>query len=130
MDTVDRATRSRQNRTTERRLRAYPASAGVSGWQLHPRIIGTPDFAFPGPRLALFVDGCFWHGCPECARGHLPRSNTAYWHPKIARNQARDRAVTAQLRRRGWSVLRIWEHDLADDPLSVIDAVRTALRSR
>ncbi|MEW6301828.1 MAG: hypothetical protein AB1705_00040 [Verrucomicrobiota bacterium] len=70
-----------------------------------------PDFVFPKLRVAVFVDGCFWHGCPLHAT--KPRSNAAFWRKKLASNQARDRLVTRTLRRRGWRVLRIWEHDLA-----------------
>ena len=70
-----------------------------------------PDFVFPKLRLALFVDGCFWHACPRHAT--KPRNNAAFWRKKLAANQARDRLVTRALRQRGWRVLRIWEHELA-----------------
>jgi DNA mismatch endonuclease (patch repair protein) len=70
-----------------------------------------PDFVFPKLKLAVFVDGCFWHGCPR----HFiqPRGNAAFWRKKIAANQARDRLVNRMLRRMGWKVLRVWEHELA-----------------
>ncbi len=70
-----------------------------------------PDFVFREVRLALFVDGCFWHGCPKHAT--QPRSNAVFWRKKFAANQARDRLVNRALRRSGWRVLRIWEHELA-----------------
>ena len=66
-----------------------------------------PDFVFPRERVAVFVDGCFWHGCPRCYT--RPKSNRKFWDAKVARNQARDRRVTRQLRADGWSVCRIWE---------------------
>lgn len=71
----------------------------------------TADLVFPGPRVAVFVDGCFWHGCSE----HFapPRTNASYWEPKIARNKARDLAAIAALQRAGWVGLRIWEHEEA-----------------
>ena len=69
-----------------------------------------PDFVFPQRRTAIFVDGCFWHGCPQHAT--WPKGNAAFWRKKIAGNIARDRRVTRTLRRAGWRVLRIWEHDL------------------
>ena len=69
-----------------------------------------PDFVFRAQRLAVFVDGCFWHGCPLHAT--QPKQNAAFWREKIAANQARDRFVTRTLRAQGWRVLRIWEHDL------------------
>jgi len=69
-----------------------------------------PDFVFRQARLAVFVDGCFWHGCPK--HGTKPKGNAVFWKKKFARNQARDRLVNQTLRRTGWRVLRIWEHDL------------------
>jgi DNA mismatch endonuclease (patch repair protein) len=70
-----------------------------------------PDFVFRRARLALFVDGCFWHGCPKHAT--QPKGNRAFWRNKFARNRARDLLVTRTLRSAGWRVLRIWEHELA-----------------
>jgi DNA mismatch endonuclease (patch repair protein) len=66
------------------------------------------DIVFPRPRLAVFVDGCFWHCCPE--HGGRPKANAEYWTPKLARNVERDRQTDARLRSAGWTVLRIWEH--------------------
>jgi DNA mismatch endonuclease (patch repair protein) len=70
-----------------------------------------PDFVFPKLRLAVFVDGCFWHACPVHAT--QPRNNAAFWRRKLAANTARDRAVNRALRASGWRVLRLWEHELA-----------------
>ncbi len=66
---------------------------------------------FRAERLVIFTDGCFWHGCPRCKK--FPSSNVSYWDSKISRNRKRDRATNAKLRRQGWIVLRLWEHDLA-----------------
>jgi DNA mismatch endonuclease, patch repair protein len=77
-----------------------------------------PDVVFTRARLAVFVDGCFWHCCPE--HGTTPRPNSAYWRPKLARNVARDREVDAGLAAEGWQVLRAWEHE---DPARVGDDV-------
>ena len=74
-------------------------------------LFGKPDFTFRRERVAVFVDGCFWHGCPR--HGTMPAGNRAFWQAKLARNAERDRAVTRALRKAGWKVLRIWEHDLA-----------------
>ena len=74
------------------------------------KLPGKPDFVFPKPRLAVFVDGCFWHGCPKHAT--WPKTNRAFWRKKIARNRARDREVGHALRRMGWRVIRVWEHGL------------------
>jgi DNA mismatch endonuclease (patch repair protein) len=77
-----------------------------------PRLLRVKvDFVFPRPKVAVFVDGCFWHGCPQHAT--KPRHNAAFWRKKLAGNKARDRRVTRTLRRAGWRVLRLWEHELA-----------------
>ena len=84
------------------------------------------DIAFPKERLAVFVDGCFWHQCPE--HGSVPSSNEAYWFPKLARNVARDERVTKTLEASGWAVLRIWEHEPADEAVAVVAAKLSELR--
>ena len=77
-----------------------------------PRLLRVKaDFVFRQTRLAVFVDGCFWHACPKHAT--QPKNHRAFWRKKFARNKARDRLVTRALRRAGWRVLRIWEHELA-----------------
>jgi DNA mismatch endonuclease Vsr len=72
-----------------------------------------PDFVFQEARVAVFVDGCFWHGCPRCYV--RPRGNAAFWRKKLATNRARDRRVNRALRRLGWRVVRIWEHELRNE---------------
>jgi DNA mismatch endonuclease (patch repair protein) len=98
------------NKATELRLIALLRAARITGWRRNSTLFGKPDFVFPQHRLAVFVDGCFWHGCPLHAS--QPKQNAAFWREKIARNQARDRLVTRTLRKAGWRVLRIWEHAL------------------
>jgi DNA mismatch endonuclease (patch repair protein) len=88
---------------------------------------GKPDFIFPKQRLAVFVDGCFWHGCRWHCR--MPKSRRNYWKPKIARNKKRDREVTRQLRRCGWKVFRVWEHALKR-PVKMLGHVKVILASR
>jgi DNA mismatch endonuclease (patch repair protein) len=105
------AVRSQGNRATELKLIALLRRHRISGWRRHQRVFGKPDFVFPKLRLAVFVDGCFWHACPLHVR--RPRNNTAYWRKKLAANKARARKVTRTLRAAGWRVLRIWEHELA-----------------
>lgn len=105
------AIRKSGNRSTEWKLGSALIRAPISGWVIHERsILGCPDFWFEQQRLAIFVDGCFWHGCKKCC--HLPKQNISYWHPKIAGNVARDRSQTSRLRRSGIQVMRIWEHNL------------------
>lgn len=87
-----------------------------------PGRVVRPDVAFPPARLAVFVDGCFWHACP--VHGNQPRANSYYWRPKLARNVARDRAVDEALGAAGWRVLRAWEHEPTPE---VADRVQRAL---
>lgn len=82
------------------------------------------DLVFPSQRVAVFIDGCFWHGCPM--HGRIPKTNTAWWDEKIRRNRARDSSTTDLLRAAGWTVLRFWEHE---DPEVVASDVERAVRS-
>lgn len=79
------------------------------GVRVEPNLRRTADVALKGLRLAIFVDGCFWHGCPE--HSHMPKANVDFWRAKIARNVERDAETNDTLRARGWTVLRIWEHE-------------------
>jgi len=72
--------------------------------------MGKPDFVFPKLKLAVFVDGCFWHGCPK--HGRTPKTRTSFWFAKITGNKARDKRVNHLLRAKGWKVFRVWEHEL------------------
>ena len=103
--------RSRGNKNTELALAELFRTHRITGSRRHQQMPGKPDFIFRKLRLAIFVDGCFWHGCPKHSR-HVRKSG-AYWRKKLTANQARDRLVTRTLRREGWRVLRIWEHELS-----------------
>ncbi len=83
------------------------------------------DVVFPRLRVAIFVDGCFWHGCPE--HGTKPRRNAEYWETKIARNRARDADTDARLRAAGWTPVRIWEHEPPDQ---AADQIEQLIRAR
>jgi DNA mismatch endonuclease (patch repair protein) len=98
------------NKDTELRLIGLMRAAGIRGWRRKAAVFGKPDFVFPRERVAVFVDGCFWHGCP--IHGTQPKQNAVFWLTKIAKNRARDRLVNRELRKAGWRVLRIWEHAL------------------
>lgn len=102
--------RSRGNQATELALAKLFRRHKITGWRRNQKVFGKPDFIFPKHKLAVFVDGCFWHGCPK--HGTQPKGNAAFWRKKISRNQIRDRLVTRTLRKAGWRVLRIWEHEL------------------
>lgn len=100
----------RGNKETEVALLKLLRAAGLKGWRRHLPLFGKPDFTYPQKRLVIFVDGCFWHGCPK--HSNLPVNNRAFWRLKLSANKVRDRLVTHALRSQGWRVLRIWEHEL------------------
>ncbi len=118
--------RGRGNRDTELAVLRLLRERRITGWRRHLPLPGRPDFAFRGVRLALFVDGCFWHQCPRCS--NVPENNREFWQLKLARNVARDRAVTRTLRSAGWRVLRLWEHELRRPPV-VVRRIERALAS-
>jgi len=103
--------RGRGNKDTELALAKLLRRHGITGWRRNQPVFGKPDFVFRQVRLALFVDGCFWHGCPKHAT--KPANNRAFWRRKLSSNKTRDRLVTRTLRKTGWRVLRLWEHELA-----------------
>jgi len=123
-DTVDRRTRSyvmsrirkTGNKSTELRAIAVLRAHGIKGWIRHPRsIIGTPDLYFPKKRLAVFLQGCFWHGCSHCTWGKTPKSHPEYWLPKLENNRRRDARVRRSLQRAGYRTTWIWEHELRSE---------------
>jgi DNA mismatch endonuclease, patch repair protein len=103
--------RGRGNSATELRLIRIFRNHRIKGWRRNIPLFGKPDFVFPAIRVALFVDGCFWHGCPN----HVswPATNRAFWRKKLEGNLTRDRLVNATLRAKGWRVIRVWQHELA-----------------
>jgi DNA mismatch endonuclease (patch repair protein) len=105
-------------------LRRALWAAGMRGWRLHPkRVPGKPDLAWIGIRVAVFVDGAFWHGHPAYYHGQ----SGAFWDEKIARNRARDARVNAELAQEGWRVVRLWDFELERDPLACVERVRAAV---
>lgn len=82
-------------------------------YRLRCRLPGRPDLVVTKFRVAVFVDGCFWHGCPT--HGARPKSNREFWCRKLSRNMERDREVNERLKSMGWKVIRIWEHEVKDD---------------
>ena len=113
--------------TPEKLLRSALWAAGMR-YRLHARTpFGRPDIVFPRRKLAIFVDGCFWHGCPD----HYvrPRSREEFWIGKLRQNIERDRRQTSALEAAGWRVLRVWEHDVVHSAASIIPIVKAALCS-
>jgi DNA mismatch endonuclease (patch repair protein) len=103
--------RGRGNEETELALMRLFRRHGITGWRRHPAVFGKPDFVFPKVKLAVFVDGCFWHCCPK--HSNLPVNNRRFWNRKLEANKQRDKLVGVTLRARGWRVLRIWQHELS-----------------
>jgi DNA mismatch endonuclease, patch repair protein len=120
------AVRSNGNRSTEGKFRELLRSHRITGWRRNARVYGKPDFVFPRQHVAIFLDGCFWHGCPLGCR-NIPATNHNFWTKKIETNRRRDQAVTRHLKRAGWAVLRVWEHALRGDPKGIIRRLRSAL---
>lgn len=118
------AIRSKGNKATELKLISVRRAHGIKGWRRHQPLPGKPDCVFWRERVALFVDGCFWHGCPR--HGRSPNSNQNYWREKLARNRARVLRVCRKLRKNRWRVLRFWEHALTAER-SVLLRLRAAL---
>lgn len=97
-------------------------------YRLHCKIPGRPDIVFPRAKVAVFVDGCFWHGCP--LHGVKPKTNYEFWQRKIGKNISRDRVVTELLRAEGWSVLRFWEHEVKQNASKVTAEIAEAVRKK
>ena len=123
------AIRSRGNKSTEKAIRFRMIRAGICGWKICTGDLpGKPDFVFQAARLVVFLDGCYWHGCPKCYRA--PASNTGYWSEKFRRNKARDRKVRRLLRQQGWRVVRFWEHEIESSPARVVERIKSLLVSQ
>jgi|ERR1019366_2698987 DNA mismatch endonuclease (patch repair protein) len=116
--------KSRGNRETELLFASLLRKNGITGWRRHLPITGRPDFTFKRNKVAVFIDGCFWHCCPKC--GNMPVNNAVFWKKKLGGNKRRDRQVNRFLRADGWRVVRIWEHELKNDE-AIIVRVRAVL---
>lgn len=119
--------RGKHTKSTEVALRMMLVRAGLNGWELHANHLpGKPDVLFSRERAAIFVDGCFWHGCPRC--GHTPKTRAAFWRLKILSNRIRDRRNARRLKEQGFKVIRIWEHSLANprSARQVLERIRNA----
>jgi len=121
--------RSRGNKTTELIAVKLFKENGITGWRRHANLIGKPDFIWPRLRLAVFIDGCFWHG-HGCGRNLTPKTNARLWKSKITANKMRDQRNTRALRGTGWKVVRIWECSLAENSQTCLRRIKTALALR
>jgi DNA mismatch endonuclease, patch repair protein len=100
------------NKATEQKLIELFREHSITGWRRNYPLFGKPDFVFPKKKIAVFVDGEFWHG--HSTRAQLPKTNQEFWIDKIEKNKKRDRLVNRTLRGKGWIIVRIWQHELKD----------------
>lgn len=113
----------------ERRFRSALWAAGARGYRVQSRLPGRPDVVFPKERIAIFVHGCFWHGCATCSLPR-PRQNAQFWAAKLAANTARDAVAVERLRELGWDVIKVWEHEIRQDADRTATAVVGERRRR
>ena len=120
IDTLSKTARSllmaevkgRYNKSTEIKLVQLLRSSKIKGWRRHLKLPGNPDFTFRTERVCIFVDGCFWHGCPK--HYSLPKSNVEFWKEKIERNRERDTRINKGLKEKNYTVVRIWECEMRE----------------
>lgn len=117
-----------KNTTIELIFRKTVWGLGYRNYRIKNNIKGKPDLYFPKLKIAIFIDGCFWHKCPKCYKE--PKSNKKYWINKIENNSARDKETTKQLQKTGIKVLRIWEHDIKNNPKKVYKKFEEAYKKR
>lgn len=114
--------RGKGNKDTELLMIHILRTNHITGWRRNQPLLGKPDFVFRKQKLALFVDGCFWHCCPDHSK--IPENNRAFWEKKLQKNKDRDQFVSEQLSKKGWKVERIWEHELKKPSLIVEKLLR------
>jgi len=112
---IMRQVKSNRNKSTELKLIQFFKSYKIKGWRRNYKIFGNPDFVFITQKIAIFVDGCFWHG--HNCRNTKPKANKEYWDNKIEKNIQRDKLVTERLKTKGWTVVRIWECELKHEKI-------------
>ena len=109
----------------EVRLRKLLWSEGIRGYRIHYRLFGKPDIVFTKKKIAIFIDGCFWHKCPVCYQE--PETRKDFWIKKIQSNIDRDKKVDETLKNDGWTVIRIWEHEIRKDPENAVRKITALL---
>lgn len=113
---IMRAVKSHNNKSTEIKFITILRQHKITGWRRNYKLFGKPDFTFPKYKIAVFIDGCFWHG--HTCRNTNPKSNYEYWTDKIFKNKKRDKIVNKSLKLKKWSVIRIWECHLNNKNIS------------
>lgn len=119
----------RKDTAPELAVRKCLRAKGLVGYRIDVRQIGRPDIAFPGMKVAIFVHGCFWHGCPRC-KPRIPVNNAEYWRAKRYANKLRDRHAVRSLRNKGWSVFTLWECAISRDANSATRAAIASIKKR
>ena len=126
---IMRKVRSQKNNSTELKLLSVFRENNITGWRRNYPVKGHPDFVFIDKRVAIFVDGCFWHG-HDC-RNTQPKENAEYWLKKRIRNIKHDKEITDAFKSRGWTVMRIWECELQKKKLPIkVNYSETAFKKR
>jgi DNA mismatch endonuclease (patch repair protein) len=129
-DAVSRSMKGNRGKNTgpELQLRALLRAAGYPGYRLHwKKAPGHPDIAYPGRKVAIFVNGCFWHRCPHCQPAE-PKSHSAYWRRKFELNRERDNRKQRELEEAGWTVVTVWECQLQQDSAGALTVLTALLR--
>ena len=116
--------RGKGNKDTEVAMIRVFRSHHITGWRRNQPIFGKPDFTFHKQKVVIFVDGCFWHGCPK--HSTMPKNNRKFWRKKLTANKIRDKLVAIELRGKGWTVLRVWEHELKNREL-IVNKIRKVI---
>jgi len=98
---------------------------GLKGYRLHAKIPGKPDIYYPAKKLAIFIDGCFWHGCKKCLK--LPKTHSAFWVKKINDNRQRDKKIRIALRKLGIKTIRFWQHEVQSSSDRIIGVVKNSI---
>jgi len=109
-------------------LRKFLSAKNIKGYKLNYKLTGKPDIVFLKQKIAIFVDGCFWHKCPKCFI--QPKNNRKFWEDKINGNVARDKSIKQKLQREGWFVIRLWEHDIKKDIKRGYILIKNTLQKR
>ena len=116
-----------RNTKPEITIRKKLYQTGLRNYRLHYKLPGKPDIVYPRGKIAIFVDGCFWHKCPKCFV--KPSSNIKFWEKKIASNTSRDKRISQLLKAEGWGVIRFWEHDIKNNLNACCTRVQKRLKN-
>lgn len=117
-----------KNTGPEMKIRKMLYAQGIRGYRTHFNIPGKPDIVFTKKKIAIFIDGCFWHKCPICFQE--PEIRKEFWLKKINSNVERDKKVNLQLQKEDWKVIRIWEHEVRKDPENVVKRICDLLKNQ